>query len=205
MRPRHRCRGNQPSPKSATSVAFKRSVRELPKSMRRTGQLDYARMEHVGKPPICQRSGECERCPGIAPASQRSHHPAALDHDRLAAHGVEILAQAYHPRGYAVSRSQIERQHMVIRVMQDAVQKGQKLGMSSGAEATLKDRKLKPLTVAFHDPKDPSPPLRVSDVVGHDVQMLVVHDQRVVKLGYSCSSPSRCRARSRACSSSSRR
>ena len=62
---------------------------------------------------------------------------------------------------------------MIVGMMDQAVEQRDQFSMASPVHPALEDGELKPFSIAVHDPEDAPPALRVADVVGHDVQMLV--------------------------------
>ncbi len=80
---------------------------------------------------------------------------------------------------------------MIVIMMNDSIEEGNELRVALRRQATLKHGQLQPLTETFHQAKDTAPALRVRYIVRHEIEVLARHRYRVVKFGYSASSPSK--------------
>jgi hypothetical protein len=95
--------------------------------------------------------------------------------DRFAFDFVERLAQALHRRPDRIGRSQFQDKHMVFPLADDAFDRYAQFGVAASAEPGPEYRKLKPFAIAFHQPENPAPALRIGDVVADDVERFVRH------------------------------
>lgn len=114
---------------------------------------------------------------------QKDNHIQTLDDDRLSDNRLKILAQAGDPGHDLVGDTDIHDHHMVLLVMDQAVDQRDQLGVSLPAQPALEYRQLQPLAIAVHQPEQPAPALLIADVVDDDVEMFFHGIHRVLKLG----------------------
>jgi hypothetical protein len=97
------------------------------------------------------------------------------DDDRLPFNRGICLPETDDPGHDLVRKPDINENHVVVRMVNDAVQECNELGVTLDREAALKQRELQPLAKTLHDTEHTSPPLRVGDVVRHKIKVFFAH------------------------------
>ena len=111
------------------------------------------------------------RALGGTGALARTRRNASHD-DRLAAHGLELLAEAHDARLDSVSDADVHQHDVILGMIDHRVEARNQIGVPAAAQAALEDRELDPLAVPLHQLEHPPPPLGVADVVDDDVEVL---------------------------------
>jgi hypothetical protein len=129
---------------------------------------------HIDNCLIVKELAPRERSPGLPATPQRSRTTGVGLHDnRFARYGREVLSQTHDTWVYLVRRPEIEHQDVIVVMVNDFVQSCKEFGMPAAAQAALENRELQPLPVAFHQPEYGTPPFLVTDVVAHNIQVLI--------------------------------
>ena len=152
------------------------------------------------------------------PGGVREHGPAvrrrvparsvtqSLDHNRAS---LRRRVRSTHRRNCAAPPplfgADVNEEHLVIAMMDDAPEPCAKLDERSVRQLAPEDRELNVVAVPLHELEDLPEALGVADVIRDDVRLSHRKVQRVRKEGYAPISPSRHRASSRVCTSSTRR
>src|SRR5690606_4460667 len=106
------------------------------------------------------------------------------DDDWLPLYGFEAgFSKTDYTGDHILRNADIHDEHMVLAMMNELVEQGHQLGMSPSRQPALEHGELKPFAIAVHYIVDGAPALRVTDVIGDDVQMIIHPNYRVMKPG----------------------
>lgn len=106
---------------------------------------------------------------------ERSRPPAKRsDDDCFPLHSFEIrFPKADYTRADVVGNADIDYQDIVLLVMNELVQHGHQVGMTAFVQSALEYGELQPLAMSIHQLIHCAPALRIADIVGNKVKMII--------------------------------